>query len=185
MTDPQTIPELEQWGAQLGAIEADAAPTAAPGQPGAPAPVDHAEECRLLTAFAFDTLTPWYPNTCAAWTPDKREALNNALVPLAKKYGFTLGALFDQWGPEIALCMVVVPMIGPTLQGLAADKKTAAPATPPATPANPIAPAAPIASTITPPPPASVNAPTTPRFDLGDDHIIGGPPAPFGNKPAL
>lgn len=176
MSDPQPVPmpELDQLGAQLASIEAEAAPAPAPGTPGAPAPVDHAEECRLLTTFAFDTLTPWYPNTCAAWTPEKRDALNKALVPLAQKYGFTLGTLFEQWGPEVALAMVVVPMIGPTMQGLAADRKAPSPA---AAPAAPIASStAPIASTITPPPPADTNTPQTPRFNLGDNQVIGGPP---------
>lgn len=174
MTEQIPVDGLDQLGAQLASIEAEAAPAPAPGTPGAPAPVDVAAECKMLTDFAFDTLSPWYPNTCAAWTPEKRAALTTALVPLATKYGFTLGTLFDRWGPEVALAMVVVPMIGPTMQGLRADRAPAA--TTPAAPAVPFqaAAAATIASTITPPPPADVNVPITPRFDLGDNMVIGG-----------
>lgn len=173
MSEAASIPELDQLGAQLADIEAQAAP-AAPGAPEAPAaPADPAQECELLVSFAFDTLAPWYPATCAAWTPEKRAALKTALVPLAGKYGFSLAGMFDKWGPEVGLALVVVPMIGPTMQGLAADKKAPAPAAAPAAPAG-LASAAPAATPLHPPPPSTAATPPTPTFNMGGDMVIGG-----------
>lgn len=172
---PVPNPVLEQLGAELAGIEAASAPPpAAPGTPGAPVPVDYQAECSLLVTFAFDTLTPFYPNTCGAWSPEKRTALVAACVPLATKYGFTLGSLFDRWGPEIGLAMVVLPMVGPTMAGLRADRKLSAVEQGATVPRAPIPPGqAPIASTVEPPPPSDVQRPDMPKFNLGDGMVIG------------
>lgn len=172
MSDPTPNPVLDQLGAELAGLEASAAPTPpAPGAPGAPAPVDYQAECSMLVSFAFDTLAPFYPATCAAWSAEKRAALVAACVPLATKYGFTLGGLFDRWGPEVGLALVVVPMIGPTMAGLRADRQAAqaAPAAPSSTPPGP---AGGPAHPAPPPPPSGEAVATSPRFNV-EGVVIG------------
>jgi len=169
---------LDQLGLELAGIESAAAPTPAPGA-AVPAPIDYQAECSMLIGFAFDTLSPFYPATCEAWTPEKRAALIAASVPVATKYGLTLGGLFDRYGAEVGFALVVLPMIGPTMAGLRADRaavQAAAPAGIPA-PAVQAGASAPIASTVTPPPPASVKTPPVPVFAMGEGVTIGAPAA--------
>lgn len=132
------MPTDQEKGAPGGAIDAGlaalaksidaeggaAGPGAASNDPAAPAaPTDYQAEARELIDFLTATLVPLYPSLAAIYTTEVKGSVAIGVAPLLKKYDFDLAKLFGKYGPEIGAAMVLVPLVAPTLQAVAADRQ--------------------------------------------------------------
>lgn len=57
------------------------------------------------------------------YTDETIDEVAEALAPVMKKYGWTEGGLFEKWGPEINLAMVVLPLGMVTVQAIRAENE--------------------------------------------------------------
>lgn len=79
-----------------------------PPLPGEPEPVDPADEWTMTLTVLVTALSPALPYLPAIYTPDTIRALAGAIVPVASKYGLSVGGIMS--GPEIGLLMVAGPL---------------------------------------------------------------------------
>lgn len=79
-----------------------------PPLPGELAPVDPAQEWADTISVLVAALSPMLPYLPAIYTPDTIQALSRAIVPVADKYGLSVGGLMS--GPEVGLLMVAAPL---------------------------------------------------------------------------
>lgn len=99
--------------AELRAFEDDLtgqAPGGQGGAPGAPAAPDDEAEARELVNFTVDSLASLWPWLDQIYTPEKKARLIKAAAPVMRKYDFTLAKFFEQWGPELQLTFVALPL---------------------------------------------------------------------------
>lgn len=97
---------LEQMRRQAHAYEGQAADM--PPLPGEPVPVDPAVEWEMTLTVLVAALGPALPYLPTIYTPDTIRALAGAIVPVADKYGLSVGGIMA--GPEIGLLMVAGPL---------------------------------------------------------------------------
>jgi len=97
-----------------------AAPVAAPGA--AAPPIDYAREASDLIEFCHTLYVPLFPSLGDVYTPEVRQRIAAAAVPVMQKYGFSLGDFFGKWAPEIGLAVTVAPLIPPTLAAIRRDR---------------------------------------------------------------
>lgn len=97
---------LEQMRRQAHAYEGQAADL--PPLPGEAAPVDPAAEWEMTLTVLVAALGPALPYLPTIYTPDTIRALAGAIVPVADKYGLSVGGIMA--GPEIGLLMVAGPL---------------------------------------------------------------------------
>ncbi|WP_028452902.1 hypothetical protein [Chitinilyticum aquatile] len=57
------------------------------------------------------------------YTDETIDGIAEALAPVMDKYGLTGGDFFKQWGPEIGLAMVVIPLGYTTVQAIRAENE--------------------------------------------------------------
>lgn len=127
--DNATQPSEHQADDNVAAIlqQATADPLLSTGPqgevPAAPEEVslNNAADAKELLEFAHESLAPLYPRAAAIYTPEIRERLSLRIGALMDKYGLSCGGLIQEWGPEIGLMVVVVPLIGKTAQAVAED----------------------------------------------------------------
>lgn len=79
-----------------------------PPLPGEPAPIDPAAEWEMTLSVLVAALSPALPYIPTVYTPDAIKALSAAIVPVADKYGLSVGGLMS--GPEIGLLLVAGPL---------------------------------------------------------------------------
>ena len=108
--------------AELDAKDAAAAAELAPGE-APPPPVDYRAEARDFIGFARSLFVPLYPRLEPVYTDATCDRIADAAAPVMQKYGFTLGALFGRFGPEIGLAIVLAPLVGPTLAAVRAPRQ--------------------------------------------------------------
>lgn len=116
--------EIEILAAEAAAVDAETAPAVAPAAPGqeAPAaPVDSAAEAADLIRFAVALFVPLYPSLERVYSETAQRRLAQAAGPVMAKYGWTVGGLFEQWGLEINLAIVGIPLVGETSKAIRAD----------------------------------------------------------------
>ncbi|WP_028451228.1 hypothetical protein [Chitinilyticum aquatile] len=65
-------------------------------------------ECLLKTAR--ELLGPVYPCLRRVYTDETIARIADAAGPVMTKYGWTAGGFFEQWGPEIQLAGVLLPV---------------------------------------------------------------------------
>lgn len=98
-----------------------------PPDPNAPAPqpADPVADAREIIDFACVSLFPLYPSLEKVYTEPVRDRIARALSRVLVKYGVSLADLFGAWSEEIALAMVTLPLIVPTVQAIRADREAA------------------------------------------------------------
>ncbi|WP_444632774.1 hypothetical protein [Cupriavidus oxalaticus] len=79
-----------------------------PPLPGEPEPVDPATEWQMTLTVLVAALSPALPYLPTIYTPDSIQALARAIVPVADKYGLSVGGLMS--GPEVGLLLVAGPL---------------------------------------------------------------------------
>ncbi|GLC96846.1 hypothetical protein Tamer19_62550 [Cupriavidus sp. TA19] len=79
-----------------------------PPLPGEPEPVDPAVEWEMSLTLLVTVLSPALPYLPTIYTPDTIKALAGAIVPVADKYGLSVGGIMS--GPEIGLLLVAGPL---------------------------------------------------------------------------
>lgn len=99
-------------------------PTDPAAQP-APPPADPVEDAREIIEFACVSIFPLYPSLENVYTPSVRDRIAHALSRVLVKYGVTLADIFGAWSEEIALAMVTLPLVIPTIQAIKADRAKA------------------------------------------------------------
>jgi hypothetical protein len=99
--------ELDQIAAEAAALDLDTA-AAMPGAPEPEAPVDPAQEWRDAAQQGGSLILAVHPELKPDWTPDRLDALGNALAKCAEHYGWTLGALFGH--PLVGLAFAAWPL---------------------------------------------------------------------------
>lgn len=83
----------------------------APSQ-GAAAPVaDPAAEWLMVLILARTALAPLWPFVVPIYTDERLQEVAAAFVPVADKYGVSAGGVFDKWGAELRLAMVLGPLV--------------------------------------------------------------------------
>lgn len=102
--------ELDQIAAEAAALEAEqaqASGVALSGEPLSP-PVDPAKEWRDAARMGCGLILAMRPELGGEWTPDKLDALGDALHKCAERYGWTVGGMFTH--PLIGLGLAVFPL---------------------------------------------------------------------------
>lgn len=148
MDNPQPTTEQLEVAAierEAQAIADDTEAQLNPPDPNAPVPepVDPVADAREIIDFACVSLFPLYPSLEKVYTEPVRDRIARALARVLVKYGVSLADIFGAWSEEIALAMVTLPLIVPTVQAIRADRAKAeaiAKAPPPAHPNPPPAP---------------------------------------------
>ncbi|WP_423197151.1 hypothetical protein DFLDMN_000728 [Cupriavidus sp. H19C3] len=79
-----------------------------PPLPGEPEPIDPAVEWEMTLNVLVAALSPALPYVPTIYTPEAIKALAAAIVPVANKYGLSVGGIMA--GPEIGLLMVAGPL---------------------------------------------------------------------------
>ncbi|WP_354682645.1 hypothetical protein [Cupriavidus necator] len=79
-----------------------------PPLPGEPEPVDPVVEWEMSLSLLVAVLSPALPYLPTVYTPDTIKALAGAIVPVADKYGLSVGGIMS--GPEIGLLIVAGPL---------------------------------------------------------------------------
>ncbi|SMC29522.1 hypothetical protein SAMN02745857_03891 [Andreprevotia lacus DSM 23236] len=87
---------------------------------------DAALEARTLLQVAREALAPIYPSLRAVYSDETCERIAQAAAPVMHKYGVTAGGIFEKWGPELALAVVVVPVGMQTVKAIRHDREQAA-----------------------------------------------------------
>lgn len=115
--------EIETLAAEAAQIDAAAAPQLA-AQPAAEpdaAKVDPNAEAADVIRFAVALFVPLYPSLQAVYSDTAQARLAAAAGPVMAKYGWTMGGLFEKWGPEIQLAIVGIPLAIETSKAIRAD----------------------------------------------------------------
>lgn len=79
-----------------------------PPLPGEPEPIDPAVEWEMTLGVLVAVLSPALPYVPTVYTPAAIKALAAAIVPVANKYGLSVGGIMS--GPEVGLLMVAGPL---------------------------------------------------------------------------
>ena len=101
---------------QITAIIAEAADDEAaqaasmPGAEQAAPAADPVEETKAIFAAIVALLSPLLPYLLLIYTEEKITMLAAAYVPVAEKYGWNVGGFLEQFGAEIALIGVSIPL---------------------------------------------------------------------------
>lgn len=96
---------------QAAANEQEAEAAALVAEPAGP---DPAEEAKAAFGLVVGLLSPLLPYLPAIYTDDALSRLAGAYVPVAEKYGWNMGGMFDQYGAEIVLAGVALPLVAQT-----------------------------------------------------------------------
>lgn len=115
--------DIAQLAAEAAAVDAETAPPTLPpagAEPPALA-VDPVAEAADLIRFAVALFVPLYPSLAAVYTEPAQGRLAQAAGPVMAKYGWTMGGLFEKWGPEINLAIVGIPLAIETSKAIRAD----------------------------------------------------------------
>lgn len=109
--------------AEAAALDAETvAPAAPPPDAAPPAPaVDPTAEAADLIRFAVSLFVPLYPSLERVYSEQAQARLAAAAGPVMAKYGWTMGGLFEKWGPEINLAIVGIPLAIETSKAIRAD----------------------------------------------------------------
>lgn len=108
---PDVAPELSAMAHEVAALDGDVFdPGPVPDGAGPVAAPDPASEMRDIIALAVGLLAPALPYLPTIYTDEKITALAGAYVPVAEKYGWDVGGALSNWGAEIALAAVAVPL---------------------------------------------------------------------------
>lgn len=101
--------ELSKIAAEAEAMEAEQAQAsgALSGEVLPPRP-DPAQEWRDAAHMGCGLILAMRPELCQEWTPDKLDALGDALNKCAERYGWTVGGIFSH--PLIGLGLAVFPL---------------------------------------------------------------------------
>lgn len=153
----ETTENLEDLAAQAAALDvAPDAPAADAAAPDAAAADVPAEVAALLQTVAA-MLTPAFPCLAEIYTVETCRKLGEAAAPVLNKYGLSVGGLFEQWGAEITLASVALPVGAATWAGVKADiaARRAPAVAAPVPPAKPAAPTPPPAGALVIPSPGS------------------------------
>lgn len=115
---------LEALVAEAAAMESEAQQqkdaAAAPDEQQAAAHDLPAEVAALLkTAAAM--LAPMFPSLAEIYTDATCQQLGTAAAPVMRKYGLSVGGIFDRWGAEITLAATALPVAVATYQGVKVD----------------------------------------------------------------
>lgn len=86
-------------------------------------PMDPYTEAREIIRFATTLFFPLYPSLARVYTEERQEQLAVVSAPLMRKYGLSLGALFERWGAEINFAIVAAPLAGETAKAIKADNQ--------------------------------------------------------------
>lgn len=119
--------ELDKIAAEAAAMEAvNTTPGAV--EPLA-SPVDEAQEWRDAANMGCGLVIALRPELKAEWTPDKLDALGNALHKCAERYGWTVGGLFGHplVGLAFAAWPLAVPMVRIERERAKSEKRAAQP----------------------------------------------------------
>lgn len=119
-----TPPEFAALAADAAGIDAAAGSPNEPPRQDAPQPSADVEATAIVD-LAAAALAAWFPSTAAVLTPAARQPVALALAPVLEKYGFTMGDLFAQWGPEIRLVMAAAPLAIPLAHAIRQDRQAA------------------------------------------------------------
>ncbi|MBZ0105536.1 MAG: hypothetical protein K8H84_07875 [Sulfuricella denitrificans] len=120
--------DLNQLQNEAAAIDAEFIPAGEESRADQATPVmDYHKEAKGLIDFALSLFVPIFPSLDAIYTEQARMNLANASGPLMEKYDFSLGSLFERWGPEINFAMVAFPLSAQTYKAVKADIEAAKP----------------------------------------------------------
>ncbi|XZG68898.1 hypothetical protein ACTSKR_09550 [Chitinibacteraceae bacterium HSL-7] len=126
MHDPdRNLDQLAALQAQAEAVDAEmAANYAAPAaEEAAPAVmVDASAEAEAIIKTAVMLAGDAYPTLRQVYTDDKIVQIAQAAAPVMEKYGWNMGGLFEQWGAEIQLAIVLIPVGMATAAAIRTDK---------------------------------------------------------------
>jgi len=84
--------------------------------PAAAVAIDYQAQATDLIEFAYALTAPWWPELEKVYPTAVRKRIASVTAPLMRKYGVNL----DDLGPELAFAIVVLPLIGPTVQAIKA-----------------------------------------------------------------
>lgn len=118
-------PGLDALAAQAAAIEGAAAP-AAPGQGAGVPQLSTADELRAALEMARLVVAPafrWWPDFGAVWSDGTLRGIADAGAAVMERHGVTMGEVWSQWGPYIALAGATLPPSLVTYQAMAERKE--------------------------------------------------------------
>lgn len=98
--------EAAQIDAEAAAL--DMTPAEQEEAAAAAVPVDYAIEATEIVNTVADLVEMWQP--CLGYKPETRQRVADRLAPVMEKHGWTVD-LFQGWGAEIGLAMVLYPVI--------------------------------------------------------------------------
>lgn len=102
-----------------GGVKAGPSP-AEPAPAGDPVIEETEEDYRVSLDYALDEwILPERPQLAPVYTAERRAKLAAATYALFKKRGWTMGGLFARWKEEVAMLLVVLPIIRDTREAMA------------------------------------------------------------------
>lgn len=109
----QEASNLAALAGAAAAVDADAAADEFGPAPGGavPAGPDPVDEARAVFGMVVGMLSPLLPYLPSIYTDDALARLAAAYVPVAEKYGWSMGGMLDQYGAEIMLAGVALPLV--------------------------------------------------------------------------
>jgi len=122
---PAPSPGLDALAAQAAAIEGAAAPAAAPGQAVDAPKLSTADELLSALTMARMIVSPgfgWWPEFGQVWGDGTLRGIADAGAEVMQRHGVTMGEMWSQWGPYIALAGATLPPSLVTYQAITERK---------------------------------------------------------------